>query len=388
LSTSRAHTHNDGDGVPVPSRAAGRAELETLCAAIAEHAGTTLELIVPGCLNGFTEDEVELMTTLSLLANRPANWNVLGVSSRSPDSVEHQLAASTSAAEKGATIVALTLPHTMKIRLSFEVGAILDGLPGWREVFAVPIDERIKILSDPEQRRRLQAGARSPEAGILGALANWKHLRFEETFSPENEGCEGRSVGEVAAERGQEPFDAMLDVVIADKLRTGLRPPIPETEDDWVLRAKVWKDPRTIVGGSDAGAHLDVMCGAIYSTSLLGDGVRKRGLLSWEEAIHQLTDVPASLYGIRGRGRLAEGYWADVVLIDPQRVGHGPERTRDDLPGGAPRLYAEADGIEHVLVNGTEIVTAGAFSGALPGAVLRSGADTDTVTTAPGSGAR
>ncbi len=385
LSTSRAHTHNDGAGVPVPSRSAGRAELEALCRAIADHDGTTLELIVPGCLNGFTEDEVELMTTLSLLADRPVNWNVLGVSARDPERVEHQLAASTSAAEKGATIVALTLPHTMKIRLSFEYGAILDGLPGWRPLFAVPIDERIKMLKDPEQRRLLQEGARSKEAGILGALANWKHLRIDETFSPQNKAYEGRSIGEIATETNREPFDTLLDIVIDDNLRTGLRPPIPETEDDWTARAKVWTDPRTIVGGSDAGAHLDTMCGAIYSTSMLGDGVRKRGLLSWEEAVHQLTDVPARLYGLRGRGRLAEGYWADVVVIDPQRVGHGPERTRDDLPGGAPRLYAEADGIEHVLVNGTEIVTAGSFSGVLPGAVLRSGADTDTVTTAPGS---
>ena len=71
----------------------------------------------------------------------------------------------------------------------------------------------------------------------------------------------------------------MLDIVVADQLRTGLRPPIPESEEDWVARAGVWRDPRAVVGGSDAGAHLDVMCGAIYSTSLLGDGVRKRGLL-------------------------------------------------------------------------------------------------------------
>jgi N-acyl-D-aspartate/D-glutamate deacylase len=175
------------------------------------------------------------------------------------------------------------------------------------------------------------------------------------------------------------PFDALLDVVVADRLRTGLRPPIGESEEDWVLRAQVWADARAIVGGSDAGAHLDTMCGAIYSTSMLGDGVRARGLLPWEAAVRQLTDVPARLYGLRDRGRLVPGSYADVVVFDPTAIGHGPLRTRDDLPGGASRLYAEAVGIGHVLVNGTEIVREGEFSGAAPGRVLRSGLDTDTV---------
>ncbi len=380
ISTSQVHTHHDGEGNPVPSRSAGRDELDALAGSIRAHPGTTLELIVPGCLNGFSDDEVELMASLSLLANRPVNWNVLGVSALNPGAVDRQLAASTEAARRGATVVALTLPHTLQIRLSFLTGAILDGLPGWRETLALPVRERIRALSDPETRRRLDAGAHSDEAGILGALAHWQILRFEEVFDPANAGCEGRTVGDVAAERGQEPFDALLDVVVADGLRTGLRPPIPESEADWELRAKTWQDPRTVVGGSDAGAHLDVMCGAVYSTALLGEGVRKRALLSWEEAVHQLTDVPARLYGLRDRGRVAEGWWADLVMIDPERVGHGPERTRRDLPGGADRLYAEAEGIEQVMVNGVEVATDGSFTGNLPGSLLRSGRDTDTVT--------
>jgi N-acyl-D-aspartate/D-glutamate deacylase len=380
LSTSQAHTHNDGDGQPVPSRAADRAELEVLAAALADHPGTTLELIVPGCLNGFSEEEVDLMATLSLLANRPANWNVLGVSALNPSGCERQLEASTAAAGRGATVVALTLPHTMKIRLSFEHGAVIDGLPGWREVFALPIPERMERLADPDVRRRLDSAAHSKEAGILAALANWGNLIIEETFSDANAGLTGRTVGAIAAERGQDPFDALVEVALADRLRTGLRPPIPESEADWELRAKVWQDPRTVVGGSDAGAHLDMMCGAIYSTSMLGDGVRKRGLLSWEAAVHQLTDVPARLYGLRDRGRVAPGWFADLVVLDPASVGQRAEYTRDDLPGGAGRLYAEADGIEHVLVNGTEIVRTGELTGATPGAVLRSGVDTDTVT--------
>jgi N-acyl-D-aspartate/D-glutamate deacylase len=379
FSTSQVHTHNDGDGQPVPSRAASRAEMERLAAAVREHPGTTLELIVAGCLNGFTEEETDFIATMSLLADRPVNWNVLGVSSMNPDGAWNQLATGTAAADRGATVVALTLPHTMQIRLSFEHGAILDGLPGWREVFALPFDERIAAFSNPETRRRLDAGAHSDEAGILRHLAVWERLIIEETFAPENKAFEGRTVGDVAAERGVEPFDALLDVVVADGLRTGLRPPIGESEEDWVLRAKVWQDPRAIVGGSDAGAHLDTMCGAIYSTSMLGDGVRARGLLSWERAVQLLSDVPARLYGLRDRGRLVPGAYADAVVLDPTAVGHQAVRTRDDLPGGASRLYAEATGIGRVLVNGTEIVRDGEFTGAVPGRVIRSGTDTDTV---------
>jgi N-acyl-D-aspartate/D-glutamate deacylase len=336
-------------------------------------------MIVPGCLNGFSEEEVGFLARMSLLADRPVNWNVLGVSSMNPDAAWSQLAAGSAAADQGATVVALTLPHTMQLRLSFEHGAILDGLPGWREIFALPLDERISALSDPETRRRLDTGAQSEEAGILRHLAVWERLVFEETFAAENATAEGRSVAAVAQERGVAPFDALLDVVVADRLRTGLRPPIPESEDDWVLRAQTWQDPRSIVGGSDAGAHLDTMCGAVYSTSMLGDGVRARGLLSWEEAVRQLTDVPARLYGLRDRGRLVAGACADIVVLDPTTIGHEAVRTRDDLPGGASRLYAEAIGVNHVLVNGTEIVRRGAFTGAVPGRVLRSGADTDTV---------
>jgi N-acyl-D-aspartate/D-glutamate deacylase len=123
-----------------------------------------------------------------------------------------------------------------------------------------------------------------------------------------------------------------------------------------------------------------MMCGAVYSTSLLGTGVRNRQLISLEEAVRQLTSVPAQLYGLRDRGALAEGAWADVVVFDPATVGPGPERTRTDLPDGAPRLYADARGVEHVLVNGTEIVRGGELTGSLPGHLLRSGRDTRTVT--------
>ncbi len=379
FSTSQAHTHHDGDGRPVPSRSASRAELERLAAVVADHPGTTVEMIVPGCLNGFSADEVELLTRMSLLSGRPVNWNVLAATGANPEGTASQLAASTAAEAAGGRVVALTLPHTMDLRLSFEHGAILDGLPGWGEFFARPVADRVAVLSDPAARRALDDRAQSDEAGILRYLADWGRLVIAETRAPENRGLEGRSVADVAAQRGTSAWDAICQVLVADRLRTGFAVPIPTTDEDWAARARTWSDPRALVGGSDAGAHLDTMCGAVYSTTLLAEGVRRRGLVTWEEAVRLLTDAPARLYGVVDRGRVAEGYRADLVVFDPERVGPEPMRTRDDLPGGASRLYAGATGMEHVLVNGTEVVAHDTLTGALPGTVLRSGTDTRTV---------
>ena len=380
LSTSQSPTHNDGAGQPVPSRSASREELIALAAGVRDHPGTTLEAIIPGCLAGFTDDEVALLTDMSLAADRPLNWNLLGVSATNPAGHQRQLHASEVAAEGGARVVALTLPHAMKIRLSFLSGFVLDGLPGWRDTMHLPVPERLAALADPEVRRRLADGASSKEAGMLRGLAQWERLIIVETFAPENADATGRTVGEVAAARGGEPFDTLLDVVIADELRTGLSPPLSGDDDaDWRLRAEVWRHPYAVIGGSDAGAHLDMMCGAIYTTALLGHGVREHQVVTLEEAVRLITDVPARLYGLRDRGRIVPGWHADLVLFDPATVDHGPERTRYDLPAGAPRLVADAHGITSVLVGGVEVCRDGVATGAMPGTVLRSGRDTETV---------
>jgi N-acyl-D-aspartate/D-glutamate deacylase len=381
FSSSQSPTHNDADGQPVPSRLADRDELVALATAAGLPEGTTLEFINAGCINGFSDEDIALLADMSRAANRPINWNVLGVTTRSADYAWSQLAASDRVAEQGGRLVALTLPHQMEIRLSFLTGFVLDGLPGWRETLHLPVPERMRALSDPEVRARLRAGADSDEAGMLRGLARWHRLQIVETFGAANAGCNGRSVGDIAKDRGGDAFDVLLDIVVADDLRTGLSPPMmDDSDDDWKLRAEVWRDPRTIVGGSDAGAHLDMMCGAIATTSLLGDAVRERQLLSLEEAVHELTDAPARLYGLRDRGRIADGAHADLTLFDPDTIGHGLTHTRHDLPGGAMRLYAEAQGIHRVLVGGVDIVVDGESTGELPGTLLRSGRDTETVT--------
>jgi N-acyl-D-aspartate/D-glutamate deacylase len=115
------------------------------------------------------------------------------------------------------------------------------------------------------------------------------------------------------------------------------------------------------------------------TTQVLGNGVRKHGVIGLEAAIHELTQVPAELYGLRERGVLRADWFADVVVFDPNTVATGATYTRFDLPAGAGRLYADALGIEAVFVNGVRIMAGGEYTGATPGTVLRSGRDTATV---------
>ena len=245
---------------------------------------------------------------------------------------------------------------------------------------ALPKDAKMKALADPEERRRLRDAAASPTAGPLRGMVNWPPMSICETFADVNQGLAGRTVADVAQERGQEPFDAVCDVALADDLRTSLAPRLAADEPGlWEMRAELWRDPRVLLGASDAGAHLDMIDSFTYTTALLGQSVRDRGLLELEEAVHLLTDRPARVYGLSGRGRIAPGWHADLVVLDPDRIGPGPVHTRYDLPAGAGRLYAEADGVEWVLVNGVPVVRQSGFTGDLPGRLLRSGRDTETV---------
>ena len=121
------------------------------------------------------------------------------------------------------------------------------------------------------------------------------------------------------------------------------------------------------------------MCGAPYTTAFLGDCLRGRKLVPLETAIQMLTDAPARLFGLRDRGRIQRGWRADLVVFDPEVIDSGNMFMVDDLPGGSSRLFANAVGVDHVLVNGTPIVTGGRMTNARPGTLLRSGRDTDTV---------
>ncbi len=380
FSSSHAATHNDANGDPVPSRSATAEELIALAKVTGEHPGTTLEFIpVAG---GFDESHISLMTEMSLAANRPLNWNVLVPTAARAEAAWAMLEASDYATERGAKVLALTLPDVMRIHLTLKAGFLFDALPNWGKPMALPVPEKMALLSQPEERKRLYESSISPEAGVMRGFARWDRMTIVETFSPTNAGLAGRLVGEIAAERGQEPFDTFCEISLADELQTVFMPPIHgDDQESWELRRDVWRDPRTIVGASDAGAHLDMLSTFNFSTSMLKE-CRERNLIPLEEAIHYLTDQPARLYGLRDRGRIAEGWYADLMIFDENQIGPGPVTWRNDLPAGAGRLYGEAVGIEHVFANGVEVVRRNELTGNNAGTLLRSGRDTETVTAA------
>ena len=378
FSSTWSRSHNDHEGNAVPSRHASRDELLALCAVAGEHPGTTLEFIPE--VGQFDDETFELMGTMSRVANRPLNWNVLIVYAKNRDVVDHQLAGNDVAASHGGHVVALTLPDSLRQWINFKSGFVFDVLPGWDSLMALPDDEKIAMLSDPVGRAEMDRRAQSAQ-GPVRTIANWSSYVIVETFTEESRRFRGMTVGEAARQLDLSPWETLATIVATDKLRTVVcKQDTGQDEASWARRVEVWRDPRAIVGGSDAGAHLDMIDSFSFSTTVLGRAVRERSLLPWEEAVHYLSGAPAKLYGLKDRGTLTEGAWADMVVFDPSTIGPGVLTTRYDLPAGAGRIYGEAEGIERVFVAGQEVVTAGQFTAARPGRMLRSGRDTSTVT--------
>jgi N-acyl-D-aspartate/D-glutamate deacylase len=381
FSSSWGVAHRDANGDPVPSRWADADELVALAAVCRNFEGTSLEFI-PDTSN--FDGTVDLMSRMSTTAQRPLNWNLMVVDAARLDECLIQLGAGTYARERGGRIVALTMPIApTELRFSFCTGFLLDSIPGWAKPMVLPLPEKLVLLRDPVERRRLEQLAEQPgpHHNPITRLADWVDWIIAETFSPEMKRYEGRGVADIAAEEHKRPFDALLDIVCADNLRTISVPrPSIQTDADWQARLRVWRDERSLIGGSDAGAHLDFSSQFTLPTWFLEHVVREQQLMPLEEAIHHLTDAPACLYGLRDRGRLVEGCRADIVVFDEATVGAGPVHTRFDLPAGAGRLYAEAIGIDHVLVNGVQVVQHATITDQRPGTLLRSGRDTYTPT--------
>ncbi|HUP76443.1 MAG TPA: amidohydrolase family protein [Acidimicrobiales bacterium] len=367
------------DGQPVPSRHAEPDEFVRLAATVRDHIGTSLGITPP--IGPFSDRAKQLLTDMSIAGQRPISWNVMLVEAKHTDVYESQIVGGDYAHARGGSVIALTVPELSRLRLSFDNGMILNMVPEWGEVLALPLPERKAALADATVRQRLFDGyARMPHNSVRTRL-EWPHVRLGATYSPSTHRYANRTLADIAAEQGCDPLEALLDIVVADDLRTDIWPPAPGDDDEsWRLRQQVWRDPRVVLGGGDAGAHLDMTQSWRYFVTLLGEHVREHQRLTLEEAVHLITLRPARLFGLRDRGRVAVASVADLTIFDPARVGSGPLSMRSDLPGGAARIWSHGIGLAHVVVGGVEVVHDDELTGAKGGSILRSGRDTVTVT--------
>ncbi len=383
FSTANVATQVDGDGRPTPPNFAERNEFIALATECGRHPGTSIEFIPASFLSGFTDADVELMADMSAAADRHLNWNTPLINGSFPELHQRQLAASDVARARGGWVVPMFMPQNGPLRHDFGAAYVFRALPGWGPVFDLGPDERLKALADPATRAEMYAAAEAQSAGLAATVRCWDRYVVNDVEDPALADLVGRRVADLAQEWGTTPFEAMLDVVVRARLQVGfVRDQYPQ--DAWTQEARqeVLKDPRVVLGASDAGAHGEMMVGADFPTRCLGELVRERQSFALEELVQQFTDVPARLYGLRDRGRLAPGMAADMVVFDLDRVGSSLMRWAQDLPGGAARLVTESSGVEHVLNAGTETVANGRPTGNLPGRLLRSGRDTQTVTAA------
>jgi N-acyl-D-aspartate/D-glutamate deacylase len=382
FSTTVSVTHNDGEGQPVPSRWADRSEFMELAKVVRKHEGAGLEML-PDV--DFKPGTNELLSDFSLAGNRPVNWNALIVDGRANSAkiAEHQLSSATYARTQGAEVLALVVPQALKPYLNMRTWFAFDAFPGiWRDIAKLSVTERTARLKDPEVRKQLAEGvAAVSQEGFLATISKFEKYTPVSIQAEKNKKYQGRQVSEIAKEDGRTPLEIVLDIAIDDNLETLFNVDVGgDDKTAWELRGRLWADDRTLIGASDAGAHLDVIDSFAFSTSLLQKGVREHKVISLEQAVHKITQRPATYYGLIDRGELKVGYHADVVVFDPKTVGMAPVYQRYDVPGGRDfRIYADAVGIDHVFVNGTQVVRDGKHTGNLPGTVLRCGKDTRTV---------
>ena len=369
FSTNQNPRHIRDDGKPLPSRLAEFAEIEALGAVLGElNRGVVQMSSAPG-----GADRVERLADFSLQSGRPVVWNAILHSWADPENWRAMLAATERAFKRGARAWANTNTRAFNNRFTLKDAQEFDEFPTWRALMLSPLEERRKAFGDPTARARLKWEAvDDPKRGTFHK--RWDLVYIVKPALPKNQDLKGQSVEQLARRQGKDVLDAFLDLALEEGLDTGFRTPLTNGDPDAV--GQIVASPYTVLGQSDAGAHLAIDAGFGYCTGLLAHFVRERGALSLEAAIRKLTWMQAQIFGITDRGLLRPGMAADVVVFDPSTVGPEEAELVHDLPGGAPRLVQQASGIHLVLVNGEAILEAGKLTGARPGLVLRGGSGT------------
>jgi N-acyl-D-aspartate/D-glutamate deacylase len=281
---------------------------------------------------------------LAEVSGRPLLYNVVQGFVRYPDAHRMQLAWLDSCRERGIRVYGQGVTTASAFTFTFEDWNLFDDDPHWLDATLGTPAVRKRKLADPARRPAL----RSYESGIVTVgIADIKVL---ECFTAQTKPFENLTVGEVAARTGKHPVDAMLDLAVADDLRTVFYAE-PANVSREAMRDLVGH-PWILPGVSDGGAHTKFFTGGRYPTEFLSRIVREEGMCSLEHAHWRLSALPAHCAGFRGRGTLVEGAPADLVVYDFERLACLPEEVAHDFPAGEWRRIQRARGYRYILVNG------------------------------------
>jgi N-acyl-D-amino-acid deacylase len=365
FTTTAIPQHIGYQGRPLACRQASRAELKAYANALKELGVGVIELALTASAGELSDEEYDLLDFLLTESARPVTW--LGVISRDdkPEAGPEVLHKAEPLIARGGIPQVTCRPFVIQIDLRNPF--IFANHPSWNPVFNRSPEEQAKVYRDPEFRRAFRAELEKPRV----FSGRWERLEVKEVSNPALKPLEGKTVAEIATARGKDGLDTFLDLALEDDLKIQYTIVLFNANED--LIPALITDPRTLIGLSDGGAHVDMLCDAGYCTYLLGTWVRDKQALTLERAVQRLTTEPARFFGIHDRGQLKVGMAADITIFDYHTVGSAKRpQMRYDLPGGGRRLVMPAQGVQYTVVNGAVLYEHGQHTGALPGQVLRS----------------
>jgi N-acyl-D-amino-acid deacylase len=371
FSTNQNPVHMFADGTPIQSRFATDEEIIELACALGEINQGAVQ-ISRGSLGVSVpmRETVQLFDEISSRSGRPVIWQSIAHRWDKPNEWRQLLDLAKESLQRGVQSYPLCNARLFNNRLTMKNAQVFDDLPTWKTILFLPIEARIAAIRDPETRRKMRYEA-VEEKKSSRFSRRWDLVYMIKAATPANKHLEKKSVAEIAKLRNQDVIDAFLDLSLEEGLDTEFQ--TSSTNGDEQAVAEIIRSPFTLVGQSDAGAHLIYDAGFGYATRLLGYWIREKNVMTLEEGVRKLTFMVASIFGLHDRGLIRRGMAADLVLFDPATVRECEPEMVQDLPADEKRFIQKAVGIEMTLVNGEVLVERGNPTGALPGRVLGSG---------------
>jgi N-acyl-D-aspartate/D-glutamate deacylase len=367
FSTTIGKQHIGFRGRPLACRLASRDELKSYCNVLRDLGKGAIEIALTQNPPYISESEYELLDFLLTESRRRVTWLAIFNNDTNPEASIETLDKAEPLIRRGGVPQVTCRPLIFQLNLKNPF--LFAAMSCWGPVFNQPVETQKKIYADPEFRNAFRATVK--KASSVNVMAKSHIIEVQEVGNPALKHYEGKSLAEVARERGTDAVDALLDLAIEDDLHVNFVLPLLNADESKI--PQLICDPRTLLGLSDGGAHVDMLCDAGYCTYLLGTWVREKGALTLEHAVKRLTSEPADFFGLRGRGRIAVGNPADLAIFDYNTVGSAKRgEIRTDLPGGGRRLVVPARGVQHTVVNGALVYEDARYTGAKPGTVLRS----------------